>query len=194
VTDLAALKAEARRAGFARRRAAHGQGLDAAAQERLARDLAPFAGRALAGYMPIRTEIDPLPVMSGWSGPVGVPVIDGPGLPLRFRAWRPGARLVPGPFGAAVPEDGAEILPEVLIVPLVAFDRTGARLGYGGGFYDRTLAILRSGGTVHAVGFAYAAQEAPSLPCEATDLRLDAIVTEAEVLRPRAADCPQRRT
>jgi 5-formyltetrahydrofolate cyclo-ligase len=182
VSDLAALKSEARRAAFARRKAVHGTGRDGAAQDRLGAHLAPYAGRALAGYMPIRSEIDPLPVMAGWTGPVGVPVIDGPGLPLRFLAWRPGARMVPGPFGALVPEAGEEIRPEVLIVPLVAFDRTGLRLGYGGGFYDRTLARLRAAGPVHAVGFAYAAQEAPALPFEATDVRLDAIVTEEEVV------------
>jgi 5-formyltetrahydrofolate cyclo-ligase len=81
-----------------------------------------------------------------------------------------------------VPEAGEEIRPEVLIVPLVAFDRSGTRLGYGGGFYDRTLAMLRAQGPVHAVGFAYAAQEAPELPREGTDARLDAVVTELEVL------------
>ncbi len=182
MSDLAALKADARRAAFARRKAAHGTGRDAAAQDRLRACLAPFAGRTLAGYMPIRSEIDPLPVMAGWTGPVGVPVIDGPGLPLRFLAWRPGAAMVLGPFGALVPETGEEIRPEVLIVPLVAFDRTGLRLGYGGGFYDRTLARLRAAGPVHAVGFAYAAQEAPALPSEETDQRLDAVVTEDEVV------------
>jgi 5-formyltetrahydrofolate cyclo-ligase len=115
-------------------------------------------------------------------------VIDGPGLPLRFRAWRPDVALVPGPFGALVPEAGEEIRPQVLIVPLVAFDRTGLRLGYGGGYYDRTLALLRARGPVHAVGFAYAAQEAPALPSEATDLPLDAVVTEEEVVACAATD------
>jgi 5-formyltetrahydrofolate cyclo-ligase len=122
--------------------------------------------------------------MAAWTGPVGVPVIDGAGLPLRFHAWRPGVCMVAGPFGVAVPEAGEDILPEVVIVPLVAFDRSCARLGYGGGFYDRTLALLKARAPVHAVGFAYAAQEATALPCEATDLRLDAIVTEEAVLRP----------
>ena len=181
---LAEAKAVARKAAFARRKAAHGQGLDEAAQARLTAHLAAFAGRVLAGYLPIRTEIDPRPVMAGWAGTVCVPVIEGPGRPLRFRVWSPGAMLVEGPFGAAIPAEGAEIDPEVLIVPLVAFDRSGLRLGYGGGYYDRTLARLRAGRPVHAVGFAYAAQEAPALPCGPTDLRLDAIVPEAEDLRP----------
>lgn len=186
--SLAEEKAAARRAAFDRRKAAHGRGHDGPAQQRLAAYLSPFAGRALAGYMPIRSEIDPVPVMVGWTGPVGIPVIDGAGLPLRFLAWRPGVPMVPGPFGVAVPETDREIRPEVLIVPLVAFDRTGLRLGYGGGFYDRTLARLRAGGPVHAVGFAFAAQEAPALPGDATDSRLDAVVTEEEVVTFPALD------
>jgi 5-formyltetrahydrofolate cyclo-ligase len=181
-------KAALRRAAFDRRRAAHAGGGDAAAQARLAAYLGPWAGRPLAGYLPIRTEIDPTPVMAAWPGPVGVPVIEGAGRPLRFRAWRPGCALVPGPFGVLVPEAGEEVVPEVLVVPLVAFDRSGGRLGYGGGFYDRTLAVLRAGGAVHAVGFAYAAQEAVYVPAEATDVRLDAIVTDREVLVPATAD------
>ena len=185
MTGPADPKAAARQAAFARRKAAHGQGLDAAAQAHLAAYLAPFAGRALAGYVPIRSEIDPLPVMAAWSGPVGVPVVEGPGRPLRFRLWRPGAPTVAGPFGVQVPETGAEIVPEVVIVPLVAFDGSGMRLGYGGGFYDRTLAALRSAASVHAVGFAYAAQEAEDLPREETDAPLDAVVTEVGVVRPR---------
>jgi 5-formyltetrahydrofolate cyclo-ligase len=183
---LAEQKATLRRAAFARRKAAHAEGRDAAAQAALAAYLAPWAGRALAGYLPIRTEIDPTPVMAAWAGPVAVPVIDGPGRPLRFLRWTPGGRMVPGPFGVPVPEMGEEVVPDVLIVPLVAFDRGGGRLGYGGGFYDRTLAALRAGAAVHAVGFAYAAQEEDRLPREATDARLDAIVTECEVVHAAA--------
>jgi 5-formyltetrahydrofolate cyclo-ligase len=174
-------KAEARKAAFARRKAAHEAGLDGPAQEALAAYLASQAGRVLAGYMAMRTEIDPLPVMAGWAGPVGVPVIAGAGLPLTFRRWTPDAAMVEGPFGAKIPEAGADVIPEVLIVPLVAFDARGFRLGYGGGFYDRTLEGLRSRGPVVAVGFAYGAQEAEALPLEPTDQRLDAIVTEAGV-------------
>ncbi|MDJ0825118.1 MAG: 5-formyltetrahydrofolate cyclo-ligase [Rhodobacter sp.] len=180
---MSAEKAAARKAAFARRKAAHGQDLDAAAQTALRDALAPFAGRPLAGYMPIRTEIDPLPVMAGWAGPVGVPVIEGAGRPLVFHRWAPGCAMVEGPFGARVPAEPRPLVPRVLIVPLVAFDRGGCRLGYGGGFYDRTLERLRAAGPVFAVGFAYAAQEAPSLSVEPTDQRLDAIVTEMGVVR-----------
>ena len=182
--SVAAEKVAARAAALARRAAAHAAGVEAAAQEALAEVLAPHAGRPLAGYLPTRTEVDPLPVMAAWSGPVGVPVIEGRGLPLRFRAWRPDCGLTEGPFGVRIPVDGAEIAPEVLIVPLLAFDRTGVRLGYGGGYYDRTLARLRAAGSVIAVGFAYAAQEADALPREATDAPLDAIVTEHGLVWP----------
>jgi 5-formyltetrahydrofolate cyclo-ligase len=188
VTDIAAAKVAARKAAFARRAAAHAQGGDAAARAALRAFLGAGAGRVLAGYLPIRTEIDPLPVMAGWDGPVGVPVIEGKGLPLRFQLWRPGCAMVEGPFGVHVPEGGEEVVPELLIVPLLAFDRRGGRLGYGGGFYDRTLARLRSAGAVRAVGYAYAAQEVSALPREATDAPLDAIVTEEGVIVPPSAE------
>ncbi len=176
-----AAKAAARKAAFARRKAAFQSGLDEAAQEVLTAFLADYAGKPLAGYMPIRSEIDPVPVMAGWSGPVGVPVIAGAGLPLTFRRWTPGGRMIEGPFKAMIPESGEDVIPEVLIVPLVAFDGLGYRLGYGGGFYDRTLEGLRARGPVLAVGYAYAAQETDALPLEPTDQPLDAIVTEAGV-------------
>jgi 5-formyltetrahydrofolate cyclo-ligase len=181
---LAEDKAALRRAAFARRKTAHAEGLDVAAQTFLASHLRAWAGRPLAGYLPIRTEIDPTPVMAAWTGPVGVPVVEGSGRPLRFRAWRPGCTMMEGPFGILVPENGEEIVPDVLIVPLAAFDDRGVRLGYGGGFYDRTLAELKARAEVHAVGFAYSAQHEVSLPYEATDVPLDAVVTEHGVLLP----------
>ena len=182
---LAEIKKTARAAAFGRRAQAHGRGLDGPAQERLAAVLEPHRGRPLSGFVPIRTEINPLPVMAEMAahGPVGVPVIEARGAPLGFRTWRPGCAMETGPFGAAVPVAGEVLVPEVVIVPLVAFDRSGGRLGYGGGFYDRTLELLRAAGPIFAVGFAYAAQEAEALPLEPTDQPLDAIVTDADVLR-----------
>lgn len=148
--------------------------------------LAGHAGKRLSGYMPMRTEIDCLPAMAAHRGPVGVPVITGKGQRLMFRAWSPEAEMVVGEFGAMIPAQGDWIEPEVLIVPLLAFDRRGFRLGYGGGFYDRTLEALRAKGPVVAIGFAFAAQEVAEVPIEATDQRLDLIVTERGVIRPAA--------
>jgi len=182
---MAARKAAARKAAFGRRKLAHAAGGDAAANAHLQDFLAPFRGQALSGYMPIRTEISPLPTMEAFSrdGPVGVPVIQGAGKPLVFHRWAPDAEMREGPFGALVPARAELVVPRVVILPLVAFDARGFRLGYGGGFYDRTLALLRRAGPVMAVGFAYAAQEAVALPVEGTDEPLDAVVTEAGVRR-----------
>lgn len=178
------VKAEARSAAFVRRKVAHGA-LGPDRSEYLTRVLARYRGRPVAGYMPIRTEISPLAAMAQASryGPVAVPVIECPGLPLRFSRWRPGCALREGPFGAMVPVVDDWIEPEVVIVPLVAFDRAGGRLGYGGGFYDRTLEQLRAKqpDTI-AIGFAYSAQQAEGLPLEPTDQPLDMVVTEAGIV------------
>ncbi len=181
---LTEAKAEARRAAFARRKAAHAAGIGPGPC--LGRVLAAHRGRPLAGYMPMRTEIDPLPAMAEAAahGPVGVPVIREPGQPLDFALWTPETEMVAGAFGALIPADPQPMVPEVLIVPLVAFTRAGARLGYGGGFYDRTLEALRATRPTLAIGFAYAAQEAPALPMEPTDQPLDLIVTEAGIIEP----------
>ena len=175
-------KAAARKAAFAARKTAFAAGQGQAA-ELLADFLAAQGGKRLAGYMAMRTEIDPTSAMAAHDGPVGVPVIIGPGQPLRFREWSPGCAMVPGEFGAAIPAEGAWIEPEVLIVPMLAFDARGFRLGYGGGFYDRTLEGLRARGPVLAVGFAFDAQEVAEVPTEPTDQRLDAVVTESGVRR-----------
>lgn len=177
-----AAKSALRPAASARRKAVHtgpdGPARAAAARRHLAAALAGQGGAALAGYLPIRSELDPVPVMAAHPGPVGVPVIDGPDRPLRFLAWRPGAALMPGAFGVPVPVGADDLVPQVLIVPLLAWDRQGYRLGYGGGFYDRTLAALRAAGPVWAVGLAYAAQEVAAVPHEPTDQRLDALACE----------------
>ncbi|SEN49322.1 5-formyltetrahydrofolate cyclo-ligase [Palleronia pelagia] len=179
--SLADTKQTARRAAMNRRKAAFA---NASGDQTgpLRTVLRAYAGRTLSGYAPIRTEIDPTPAMAAHQGPVALPVVTGEGQPLRFRAWHPGCTMVTGPFGAAVPADGQWLVPEVLIVPLLAFDRQGGRLGYGGGFYDRTLAQLRQGGEAVAIGFAFGAQEADDLPLEPTDAPLDLVVTERRVL------------
>ncbi|WP_284164257.1 5-formyltetrahydrofolate cyclo-ligase [Frigidibacter sp. SD6-1] len=181
---LADIKTMARNEAFARRKAAfaaRGPG-DA---DLLIKALAAHGAKVLSGYMPMRTEIDCLPAMAAHcaaGGRVAVPVIPGPAQPLRFHEWTPETRMIEGAFKALIPEGGAELVPQVLIVPLLAFDRRGYRLGYGGGFYDRTLELLRARGPVTAVGFAFAAQEVGEVPTEPTDQRLDLIVTEKEVI------------
>ena len=177
---MAEAKQAARKAAFARRKAVHDPDRDRRACANLLEFLAPHRGRPTAGYMPIRTEVDPLAAMAELAahGEVGVPVIQGAGQPLVFHRWTPGCDLKEGPFGAKVPFEEIPVIPEVVILPLVAFSKDGFRLGYGGGFYDRTLEGLRARGPVLAVGFAYAAQKAETLPLEPTDQPLDAIVTE----------------
>ena len=181
--SLAEAKAAARKAAFARRKLAH----ETAGPGRaglLSSVLAGYRGVPLAGYWPIRTEIPPTAAMeeAAAHGPVALPVIEAAGRPLRFARWEPDCPMVAGPFGAEIPATLDWITPEILIVPLVAFDRAGNRVGYGGGFYDRTLELLRAARPTLAIGFAYAAQEAEALPLEPTDQPLDMIVTEAEVL------------
>ena len=183
---MTTLKAAARKQAFARRKAARNAEADALATSHLLSVLMPLKGAGLAGYMPIQTEIDPVPAMAALAsfGGVGVPVIQGEGQPLKFRAWTPGCEMKDGPFGAKVPTKGVWITPQVLIVPLVAFTAQAMRLGYGGGFYDRTLEGLRARGPVTAIGYAYSAQMTDELPLEPTDQPLDMIVTEQGVITP----------
>ena len=181
--DLSAQKAAARKAAFVRRKAAFD--LDrGGASGLLSSVLAGYRGVPVAGYLPIRSEIDPLPAMAEAAahGPVAVPVIMGAGMALRFSRWAPEGALRAGPFGTRVPQVDDFFDPEIVIVPLVAFARAGGRLGYGGGFYDRTLEGLRALRPTLAIGFAYGVQEAGALPLEATDQPLDMIVTDAEVI------------
>lgn len=175
-----AIKADARKTCFAARKEAFAAGQGQAA-EMLADFLAPHRDKPLASYMAMRTEIDPMPAMLAHEGPVGVPVILGPGQPLKFREWTAGCEMIEGDFKAFIPAEGAWIDPQVVIVPLVGFDARGYRLGYGGGFYDRTLAGLRERHPVLAVGFAFAAQELPETPIDQYDQRLDVIITERGV-------------
>ena len=142
----------------------------------------------MAGYWPLRDEMDPRPVLSALAARgqrLCLPVVVEAGAALAFRAWQPDAPLEPAAFGTRVPgPDCPAVAPDILLVPLLAFDRRGRRLGYGGGFYDRTLAALRGRRAIVAVGLAFAAQEAAEVPVEAGDEALDRIVTEREVVTP----------
>ncbi len=186
--DITEQKKQARRAGFARRKQAYGAQGDAAG--RAAAHLLDYvesvgAPENIAAYMPIRTELDPLPAMRALvekGHRVAVPVIVGTGLPLSFREWRPDSVMVTGPFGAQVPQEGAFLMPDLLVVPLVAFDDRGYRMGYGGGFYDRSLELLRAKRPTLAAGYGFSAQKG-AVPVEKTDQPLDAMITENGVLR-----------
>ena len=162
--------------------AARGQGGDDAALTRHLTDLlSGHRGKVLAGYWPMRDEADPRDAMAAHDGPVCLPVVLGPARPLIFRRYD--GVLEGGSFGTShPPADAPELVPQVLIVPLAGFDRDGNRLGYGGGFYDRTLQVLRREGGITAIGFAYAVQEIRAIPAEITDQPLDFLVTDQEIL------------
>jgi len=142
-------------------------------------------GAVVSAYWPIRSELDPRPLLSELAARgcrCALPVIVERDAALEFRAWRDGVALVDGPFGTAEPAaDAPVVVPDIVIVPLVAFDPVGHRLGYGGGYYDRTLAALRDKSKVVAIGYAYAGQAVEALPVDAFDQRLDWLVTEESV-------------
>lgn len=145
--------------------------------------LAPFSGQVLAGYWPMRGEADPRPAMADHTGLLCLPVVPGKAVPLIFRQWDGGA-LEQGPFGTSHPAESATALtPQVLIVPLAAFDAEGNRIGYGGGYYDRTLQMLRLTGPVTAIGLGFASQQVAQIPAEAFDQPLDLVVTDREIIR-----------
>lgn len=169
-----------RKAAFAERETAIGP-----ATAHLLTAIGEAEGRVVSGYRPIRTELDPTDAMIALiaaGARICVPVIEGAGLPLAFREWVPGCLMEVGAFGAEIPAGGEWLVPDILITPLLGWDRAGWRLGYGGGFYDRTLEGLRAAKPTRAIGFAFAAQEVPNVPMEPTDQRLDAMATETEIL------------
>ncbi len=144
-------------------------------------------GLTIAGYWAKGDEADVLPALTAVAAAghaTALPVVAGRAWPLIFRLWRPGHPLVPGAFRVMEPMDEAPLVqPDIVLVPLLAFDDRGYRLGYGGGFYDRTLEVLRAEAPTQAVGIGYAGQRVESLPIDAYDQRLDWIVTEQGVRR-----------
>ena len=175
-------KAEARRLALARRKGADSAANGAALARHVLSRCPPHAGALVAGYWPMGDEVDVRPLLSalGERGhALALPVTPSRGHPLRFRRWRPGEALRPGPLGTSFPAGGEEVQPDWLLVPLLAFDRAGRRLGYGGGYYDRTLAALP--GAV-AVGCAHAVQEMEEVPAGPDDARLARVATENGVI------------
>jgi 5-formyltetrahydrofolate cyclo-ligase len=183
VTDPHPSKAQLRRGLRARRVELSRASPDAA---RRAADLLPLedlpAFASFAGYYALGAELDPSPLirrLSDLGGLFALPVCEGPNTPLIFRLWDDRDRPVPDAMGVPAPPPHApEVHPDLVIVPLVGFDRRGGRLGQGGGHYDRTLQALRAHKPVFALGLAYAGQEVSDLDLEPHDQRLDAILTE----------------
>ena len=139
----------------------------------------------IGGYFPIHSEMSPLPLLGQLAQgghTTGLPWVIDVGVPLVFGAWTPGEASAKGPFGTRVPKVGAsQFVPDVVLVPLLGVDGEGYRLGYGGGFYDRTLEKLRQAGDVVAIGLGYECQLLEEVPRGAHDQRLDWMVTEQGV-------------
>jgi len=140
------------------------------------------AAATVSAYVAIGDELDPAPLVDALRSrghSIALPRVAGKSKPLAFHLYAPGAKLVPGVFGLSQPApDWPQVVPDVLVVPLLAFDDEGNQLGYGAGFYDRTLSNLRAHHKVLAVGYAFAGQEAPEVPHHDGDEKLDWVVTE----------------
>lgn len=185
--DIAEVKRKARTAASKRRAEAHEILKDTAGLAMAKRGLPAgldLAAGIVSGFIPYKSEITTVPMLSrlrrdGWQ--TCLPIVIAQEEPLVFRAWAPGDPLVPGAWDIPVPVDSApEVLPDVLLVPMLAFDRKGFRLGYGGGFYDRTLEKLRELKKVVAIGVAYHAQMVDEVPVGIHDAPLDYVMTEQE--------------
>lgn len=182
-------KAARKAASAARKVAARNAGPDAAAclADTLMHAVPLDDVAAVSGFLPIGSEIDVRPLLSGFlkrGVEICLPVVVGTELPLVFRRWREGDPMIEEAFGTRAPRPEApEVEPDLLLVPMLAFDRAGFRLGYGGGFYDRTLERLRAVKPVMAVGVAFAGQEVAYVPHDTLDQPLDWVVTEREAIR-----------
>jgi 5-formyltetrahydrofolate cyclo-ligase len=180
-------KADLRAAALATRDALSGENraaaADAIAAHGLPMPLPPSA--VIAGYSPIRSEIDPGPLLRKLASDgarLALPCITARGQSLKFRIWHPGERLLSGPLGILEPSPAAaEITPDIVLVPLAAFDRAGHRIGYGAGHYDRTLAQLRKSRSVTAIGLAFASQKVKTVPALQHDVALDYVLTETRI-------------
>ena len=181
-------KATLRREAVARRDALAAEARKAAAEAIAVRKfplvLAP--GTIVSGFMPLKSEIDPLPLLRALANAgavLALPVVIGRGKPLVMRAWQWDEPLAEGVWGLREPKpEAAPVEPDILLVPLLAFDRAGHRIGYGAGYYDLTIAQLRGRKAIVAIGLAFAAQEIAAVPATPRDARLDLVLTEREVI------------
>jgi 5-formyltetrahydrofolate cyclo-ligase len=192
LTDTAS-KAELRAAAMARRDSLPGADRAAAAQAIAAAGLPVMVlpGMVVSGYSPLKSEISPLPLLrrcAETGAALALPVVKGRGHPLVMRAFAFGEPLNAGVWGIREPPAAAaEVRPDILLVPLLAFDRRGHRIGYGAGYYDMTIARLRSQKSIIAIGLAFAAQEIAAVPATPSDARLDFILTEQGAIHCGAA-------
>jgi 5-formyltetrahydrofolate cyclo-ligase len=148
--------------------------------------IAVAPGVIVSGFMPFKSEVNPIPLMrklASLGAALALPVVQGRGQPLIMRAYGFGDELAAGQWGIREPKPEApEVFPDILLVPLLAFDRSGHRLGYGAGYYDMTIARLRALKPIVAIGIAFAAQEIDAVPVTPRDARLDLVLTEKEVI------------
>jgi 5-formyltetrahydrofolate cyclo-ligase len=191
-TAIDDLKATLRREALARREALPADVRAVAAQTIAARPfpLAVPPGAIVSGFMPMKSEINPLPLMRALAdtgAALALPAVAGKGKPLVMRAYVFGEPLASGVWGIREPRpDARQVDPDILLVPLLAFDRRGHRIGYGAGYYDMTIAALRARKTIVAVGIAFAVQEIAEVPASPRDARLDLVLTEHEIIDLRA--------
>jgi len=186
--DLTSRKAELRAEALAKRDTLPAE-LRAAAAETIAARTFPVPieeGTIVSGFMPLKSEINPLPLMRKLAeagAHLALPTIVARGRPLIMRVYRFGDELARGQWGIREPKpDAAEVAPDILLVPLAAFDRSGHRIGYGAGYYDMTIYALRAKKSITAIGLAFAAQEILKVPTTERDARLDLVLTEREVI------------
>jgi 5-formyltetrahydrofolate cyclo-ligase len=186
-------KAELRRAAQTHRDALRAELRQTAAETVAARvfPLPVVPGVIVSGFMPLKSEINPLPLMKALAeagAQLALPVVAGRGKPLIMRKWQWGAPLVPGVWGIREPASEApQVDPDILLVPLLAFDRAGYRIGYGAGYYDLTITQLRAKKPVTAIGIAFAAQEVAHVPRTSFDAPLDLVLTEQATIDLRNA-------
>ena len=181
-------KSALRREALARRDALPADERKAAAETIAARafPVTVPAGAVVSGFSPMKSEINPVPLLrklADQGAKLALPVVAGRGQLLIMRAWAFGEPLAAGQWGIREPKpEAVEVEPDILIVPLAAFDRQGHRIGYGAGYYDLTITQLRARKPIVAIGIAYAAQEIPAVPATTRDARLDLVLTEREVI------------
>jgi 5-formyltetrahydrofolate cyclo-ligase len=181
-------KEQLRRDAVARRDALPAEARKSAADVIAARKfpLALAPGAIVSGFMPLKSEINPLPLLQKLAqhgARLALPVVAGRGKPLIMREWAWGEPLASGVWGIREPKaEAPEVEPDILLVPLLAFDRAGHRIGYGAGYYDMTIHRLRSRKPVTAIGIAFAAQEVAKVPSTPRDERLDLVLTEREAI------------